>query len=147
MNEEISDADELELEEEPEEIPPERVSREHFLCTIETANDSPLEDLRWVFHALGAKELKPEDAPSSGAWALLTTLQGDEHLLKNFYTTVYPKLLPAKSKMEQDDDHVDDGRGQFGLIERLLREPNDTSPVLSDTERRARELAVSKASA
>ena len=144
MDEENFNADELGPGDEAEEIPPERLSREKFLETIGTANDEPLEDLRWVFQALGAKDLKPEDAPSPGAWAMLTTLQNDELMLKNFYATVYPKLLPPKSQMDQDDDHADDGRGQFRIIEGLLREPDDLAPVLSDTEVRARKLAVSR---
>lgn len=146
MDEENFDADELDLKDEPEEIPPERVSRDKFKAGIGTANDNPLEDLRWVFQALGAEDLKAEDAPSPGAWALLTTLLDDENMLKNFYTTVYPKLLPPKSKMETEDDHAEDGRNIFGIIEGLLREPDDTAPVLSDTEERARKLAVSKKS-
>lgn len=144
MDEKDSNEDALGIEDEPEEIAPERVSRQKFLDTIATANDDPLEDLRWVFQALGAKDLTPEDAPSPGAWALLTDLQGDELARKSFYTTVYPKLLPPKSQMDQDDDHADDGRGQFRIIEGLLREPDDAAPVLSDTEERARKLALSR---
>lgn len=129
--------------EEAEEIPPEKVSRDRFLECIEAADNDPLGDLKWVFHALGAEGLKPEDAPSPGAWSLLTSLQGDELMLKTFYTSVYPRLLPNKSQIPEGDERVDDERRHFRLIERLLQEPDDIAPVLSSAEERARELAIS----
>ncbi|MCJ7828229.1 MAG: hypothetical protein MUP81_00615, partial [Dehalococcoidia bacterium] len=108
---------------------------------------NPIGDIRWVFHALGASGLKPEDAPSSGAWNLYQTLLQDDLALKSFYTQVYPKLLPTRAQMEKND-RVEDGREQFDRIERLLREPDDDAPVLSDVEKRAvkdgtRQLAIS----
>lgn len=121
---------------------PERVEREKFLAGFATALHDPIGDLKWVFQALGAKDLTPQDAPSAGAWALLTTLQNDEVMLKGFYTTVFPKLLPSKSQIDKGDDRVDDGRKLFGIIEQLLREPPDDADILSDAEKRARELAV-----
>lgn len=130
---------------EDEKPEPERVEREKFLADFASALHDPIGDLKWVFQALGAKDLKPADAPSSGAWALLTTLQNDELLLKGFYTTVFPKLLPSKAQIDKGEDRVDDGRKLFGLIEQLLREPPDDADLLSHSEKRARELAVSRA--
>lgn len=127
--------------------PPERVDREKFLVDFAGSLHDPIGDLKWVFQALGAKGLTPADAPSAGAWALLTTLQTDEVLLKGFYTTVFPKLLPSKAQIDKGEDRVDDGRKLFGIIEQLLREPPDDADLLSDTEKRARELAVSRAGA
>ncbi len=124
-----------------EEIPLERLDREKFLRGL--GEHDPIGDLKWVFQALGSKDLKPEDAPSAGAWALLTNLNDDEMMLKDFYRTVFPKLLPSKSQLDKGDDRADDGRKLFGIIERLLREPDDDAPVLSSTEKRARELTVS----
>ena len=130
---------ETEIDEDPELV---LLSRQEFLKSIRE-DSNPLEDIRWVFHALGASDLGPEDAPSSGAWSLLQTLRNDDLALKSFYTQVYPKLLPTKAQMEKGDDRAEDGRKQFDLIEGLLREPVDNAPVLSGAERRARELAVS----
>uniref|UniRef100_A0A6M3LL49 Uncharacterized protein n=1 Tax=viral metagenome TaxID=1070528 RepID=A0A6M3LL49_9ZZZZ len=124
---------------------PERLEREHFLEKFTTALHDPLGDLRWVFQALGAKNLQPQDAPSAGAWGLLTALQGDELMLKSFYATIYPKLLPSKSQIDKGNDHVDDGRKLFGIIDQLLREPADDADILSDTEKRARQLALQAA--
>ena len=131
--------DEIDEEPEPEPI---LLSRKAFLKSIKD-DSNPIEDIRWVFHALGASDLGPKDAPSSGAWSLLQTLRNDDLALKSFYTQVYPKLLPTKAQMEKGDDRAEDGRKQFDLIEGLLREPVDNAPVLSGSERRARELAVS----
>ena len=108
---------------------------------------NPMDDIKWVFHALGVADLKPKDAPSPGAWLMLCSLREDEIALKQFYTSVYPKLLPTKAQMEKGDPRAEDGRKQFVLIEQLLSEPDIDAPVLSDTERRARELAVSRKSA
>jgi len=135
------------VEDEPE-VEIELLPREAFFKSVSEENN-PIEDIRWVFHALGAKDLKPEDAPSSGAWYLLQTLKTDDLARKSFYTTVYPKLLPNKAQMEKND-RAEDGRKQFDLIERLLREPDVDAPVLSDVEKSAvkvgtRQLAISPA--
>lgn len=129
--------------EDSKEVLPEKVSRDRFLECIDSADNDPLGDLKWVFHALGAEGLEPKDAPSPGAWSLLTSLQSDDLMLKTFYTSVYPRLLPNKSQIPEGDDRVDDERRHFRLIERLLQEPDDTAPVLSSTEKSARELALS----
>jgi hypothetical protein len=133
------------IEDEPEiEIPKEYASRESFLSSVSTENN-PIEDIRWVFHALGAKDLKPEDAPSTGAWNLLQTLKYNEIALNQFYTTVYPKLLPTRAQLEKgENNRAEDGRKQFDLIDQILREPDTVAPILSHTEKRARKLAVSQ---
>ena len=120
------------------------MSRDDFLKSFNSENCNPMEDIKWVFHALGAKDLKPEDAPSPGAWNMLQSLQYDENALKAFYTTTYPKMLPTRAQMEKGDNRAEDGRKQFALIDRILCEPSSDAAVLSHTERRARELAVSK---
>jgi len=130
---------------EDEQVEPERLERELFLEKFTLGLHDPLADLRWVFQALGAKDLTPADAPSAGAWGLLTALQGDEMMLKSFYSTVFPKILPSKSQIDKGEDRVDDGRKLFGIIDQLLREPPDAADILSDSEKRARELAVSAA--
>jgi hypothetical protein len=145
MSDEIepkTDIDEQQTEEQRRTF--ERVTREKFLDGL---GDHDAIGLKWVFQALGSKDLKPEDAPSAGAWALWRQLEEDELMLRDFYRTVFPKLLPSKAQLEKGEDRVDDGRKLFGIIERLLREPDDDAPVLSSAERRARELAVSRTSA
>jgi hypothetical protein len=131
---------------EPEPDPPELVSRETFLAGID-ADNNPIADLKWVFHALGAEGLKPEDAPSPGAWLLLYNLKNDPLLLKAFYSTVYPKLLPSRAEMAKGVDRANDDREHLDLVERLLKESRDLAPVLSRAERSARQLAIPTRSA
>lgn len=134
------DIDEITLA--PERAPPAKMSRDDFNKSFNADAFDPIADIKWVFHALGAEGLKPEDAPSPGAWSLLCSLLDDEIALKSFYTNTLPRVLPNRSTLDKDGERADDGREHFLLIERLLREPNEPAPVLNSTERRARELAV-----
>lgn len=136
-NDEEMDIDNI--DEEPE---VELLDRKDFLENFEE-DSNPIAEMKWVFQALGAKDLIASDAPSAGAWFLLQSLKSDHTLLKSFYTTFCTKLMPNKSDMDKDDARSNDKRERLGLIERLLLEPDDDAPVLSITERRARELAVS----
>lgn len=120
--------------------------RQEFLDSL-SIERNPIDEMKWVFHALGAKDLLPSDAPSAGAWFLLQSLKQDNLLLKSFYTTFCTKLMPTKADLDKDDARTNDKRDRLGLIERLLLEPDDDANVLSNTERRARELAVSKTGA
>jgi hypothetical protein len=123
-----------------------KLTKEAFLAGDFATDSNPIHDIQWAFQARGVEGLSPEDAPSPGAWALLWQINNDEVFAKSFYSTVFPKLLPSKSAMEKDENRVDDGRKLFQLIEGLLLEPDDDAPVLSHTERRARELALSSES-
>ena len=131
----------VEPETEPELDPTELMTREQFLEYDQLKHDIKA-DLRWAYMALGANDLKPEDAPSPGAWFIYAATKDDNLAKKSFITGPLTKLLPTKAQMEKDD-RAEDGRKQFDLIERLLRESSTDAPVLSGTERRARQLALS----
>jgi hypothetical protein len=139
------DEDGFEIEEdavEPE-VVTEMLSREQFLEYQGLEHDpNAIEDIRWAYQALGAKNLRPEDAPSPGAWFIYATTQDNDLSKKAFITSVVPKLLPNKAQMEKLD-RAEDGRKQFDLIDGLLREPDDLAPVFTPAERRARQLALS----
>lgn len=133
---------------EPEIEPTELMTREQFLEYNQLEHDIKA-DLRWAFQALGAKDLKPEDAPSPGAWFIYAATKDNDLARKSFITGPLTKLLPTKAQQEKSD-RATDGRKSFDLIERLLREPDVDAPVLSDVEKRAveigtRELEVSAA--
>jgi hypothetical protein len=117
------------------------MSREQFLKYAELEHDIK-SDLLWTYQALGAESLRPEDAPSPGAWFLYAATRDNDLSKKAFITGPVTKLLPSKAQMEIDD-RADDGRKIFNLIDDLLREPSEPASVLSSTERRARQLAVS----
>lgn len=143
----MDDEDEVEIAPEQSKPPAEKMSREQFKASLDLDLFDPVADIKWVFHALGAKGLKPEDAPSPGAWNLLVSLLDDEIAQRSFYANTLAKILPNRSQLDKDGEHADDGREHFQLIERLLREPDGPAPVLDSTERRARKLAVQAAGA
>jgi len=144
----MDDEENFDLEEEFE--PTELMSREQFLQYNQLEHDIKA-DLRWAFQALGASDLKPEDAPSPGAWFIYAATKDNDLARKSFITGPLTKLLPSKAQMEKDD-RAEDGRKCFDLIERLLREPDEDAAVLSDVEKRAvkdgtRQLALQAQSA
>ncbi len=139
----------VESETEPEIEPTELMTREQFLQYDRLEHDVKA-DMIWAYWALGAKDLKPEDAPSPGAWFIYATTNDNDLAKKSFITGPVTKLLPTKAQMEKDD-RAEDGRKIFNLIERLLREPDVDAAVLSDVEKRAvkdgtRQLALSSTS-
>ena len=121
------------------------ISRKRFLKEREAETFDPIGDIKWVYHALGVDGLRPTDAPSAGAWRLLHECQDDLAVLKAFYAGSFAKLLATQVQTEKESSRVDDEREEFGLIDRLLREPDDLAPILNDVEGRARKLAISKA--
>ena len=142
------DIEEFDEDENAPEI--ELLDRKEFLEKFD-ADSNPIDDIKWVFQALGAKDLIPSDAPSTGAWFLLQSLKKDDLLLKSFYTTVCTRLVPTKAQMDREDARSNDKRERLELIERLLLEPFDDAPVLSAIEEQAvriqnrpRELEVSQ---
>lgn len=130
MDDEEFDIDTLD---EPE-VLTEMLSREQFLAYSQLDHDIK-RDLMWAYQALGAKDLKPEDAPSPGAWFIYAATHDSDLAKKSFITGPLTKLLPSRKQQEQDD-RAEDGRRQFDLIEKLLRERSSDAPVLSDVEKR-----------
>ena len=123
-------------EENEQEIEPtELLTRDQFLQYNQLEHDIKA-DLRWAYMALGANDLKPEDAPSPGAWFIYATTKDNDLAKKSFITGPLTKLLPTKAQQEKLD-RAEDGRKCFDLIERLLREPDVDAAVLSDVEKRA----------
>jgi hypothetical protein len=51
----------------------------------------------WVFNALDLHGLRPIDAPSTGAWSLLTWARSNARNRTVFYTVFVPKLLLGRS--------------------------------------------------
>lgn len=141
----MDDEDTVEIAPEQSKPPAEKMTREQFNASVDLDLFDPVADIKWVFHALGAEGLKPEDAPSPGAWNLLVSLQDDEIAQRSFYSNTLAKILPNRSQLDKDGERADDGREHFQLIERLLHEPDGPAPVLDSTERRARKLAVQAA--
>ena len=83
------------------------------------AGASPRKVVEWVFDNLLLDDLKPDDAPSPGAWALLQDLKKYPDLRKEFYRSIWSKLLPTKTELDAAERFSDDGREQIKLIERV----------------------------
>lgn len=84
--------------------------------------------LRWIFENLDVEDLKPTDAPSPGAWSFLCRIRDNPAMQVEFYTDLWPKLLPSKAQIEPPETMTDDGHC-IDLIERISKGLGD-APVL-----------------
>ena len=82
-----------------------------------------ISDINWIYNHLMIADVKPEDAPSPGAWAHLQYHRESTATMAEFFTKVYPRLIPAKGTIQKMQDLFhDDGRATFDLLDRLLAE-------------------------
>jgi hypothetical protein len=82
-----------------------------------------ISDINWIYNHLMIADVKPEDAPSPGAWAHLQYHRSTPAAMDDFFTKVYPRLIPAKGTIQKMQDKFhDDGRTTFDLLDRLLAE-------------------------
>lgn len=79
---------------------------------------SPRQAVEWAFENLCVDDVKPGDAPSPGAWALLIGARQSGLSLKQFFDT-WAKLLPTKTQIEQQDRFTDDGSVVLDLIDKV----------------------------
>jgi len=78
------------------------------------------EMLRWCFDNVQKGDLRPEESPSLGAWTLLQQLRERPDFLKDFYKSVWPKLL-QKEDAEKGAKLEDDGKETIKLCGTLLK--------------------------
>lgn len=82
-----------------------------------------ISDINWIYNHLMVADVTVEDAPSPGAWAHLQYHRSTPAAMDEFFTKVYPRLIPAKGTIQKMQDLFhDDGRTTFDLLERLLAE-------------------------
>jgi hypothetical protein len=82
-----------------------------------------ISDLNWIYNHLMVADVTVDDAPSPGAWAHLQYHRSNEAAMAEFFTKVYPRLIPAKGTIQKMQDKFhDDGRTTFDLLDRLLAE-------------------------
>ena len=82
-----------------------------------------ISDINWIYNHLMIADVKPSDAPSPGAWAHLQYHRSTPAAMDEFFTKVYPRLIPAKGVIQKMQDLFhDDGRTTFDLLDRLLAE-------------------------
>ncbi len=86
---------------------------------------SSLVVVEWVFDNIDMLDVTPDMAPSAGAWSLLLRVRRHPDLLKEFYRSIWVRILPSKTGIEQLQRFADDGREQLGLISRIERAHSD----------------------
>ena len=85
------------------------------------ASPSFLADAGWVYQRLSVKGVKPEDAPSPGAWALLQWAKLNQN---RFFEHVMPKVVSSKKKMamEASEELPEELKFDTSEIERMLED-------------------------
>jgi len=65
-----------------------------------------MEDITWVFHAIGRPEVSEKDAPNPGAWGWLQGIRANPRVAETFYTQVLTKTLPrnVNGRKGREDD-------------------------------------------
>ncbi len=94
------------------------------VCLADFQNKPPVTAravVQWVFDHIDITDVRPEDAPSSGAWSFLQRVRTYPDLLKEFYRSIWAKMLPTRSEIEAREKFEDDGREQLHLIEQIQR--------------------------
>ena len=92
-----------------------------------------ISDINWIYNHLMVADVVPADAPSPGAWAHLQYHRSTAAAMDDFFTKVYPRLIPAKGTIQKMQDKFhDDGRTTFDLLDRLLAECGDGSEQVPD---------------
>lgn len=94
----------------------ELLEADHF---TDRKNVSENEKLRWIFENMQVAGVMPKDAPSAGAYALLKEYRKNTEQRRDFYKTLWPKLL-TKEDSEKGGKLQDSGKETIELIDRLL---------------------------
>ena len=77
--------------------------------------------VQWVFDNMHNRGVKQKDAPTLGAWGLLQECREDGTTRRNFYMSVWPKLLPSRSELDKEGQFEDDNRDLEGHLEELAK--------------------------
>jgi len=80
---------------------------------------SAKEVVLWIFDNIDIVDVGPKDAPSSGAWSFLIQMRKDNALRREFYRSIWPRLLPSRSQIELEESMFDDGREDATIINRI----------------------------
>ncbi len=80
--------------------------------------DLPM-DIIWVYQNMKVTGVKPEDAPSSGAWALLEWARKPANM-RDFYKDFLSRMLPTRAEVDREWQHADDGKSVEETCNQLL---------------------------
>jgi len=95
------------------------------------AEMNPVRDLTWIYNNIAVKDVKPSSAPSPGAFAHLKFIQDSDTNRVDFFTKVYPRIIPSKTQIENMTKNHDDGRSTSDLLDRLQAESLDDQGKIS----------------
>ena len=84
----------------------------------------PIAEIIWVFNHLSIEGVKPEDAPSPGAYGYLMWAQQNPQNRSDFLKTTYAKVVPTKSQLDKGKGSHDNGKSTIDLLDRLSAEIN-----------------------
>ena len=107
-------------------------------------------DVTWVYSQLAHADVRPETAPSAGAWSLLQWAKGNKD---RFYEQTMPKAAAVRKKREEEDlvddpcvDHMENieislAALHVGMEQRLIAKTAETvkqrvKALASDWQRR-----------
>lgn len=76
--------------------------------------------VQWVFENVAKEGVTAGQAPSWGAWGLLQSVKGDPEFAREFYKTMWLRLIPARSTVEQIDRFSDDNRELSSVLRQNL---------------------------
>lgn len=82
---------------------------------------SSIEEVEWVKNHIAIADVRAEDAPSSGAWAMLYYVRTNHEGAKQFWTSINTKLFPSRSQLEKAAAFKDDGQDIDELLLKELR--------------------------
>jgi hypothetical protein len=92
---------------------------------------TPLQAGIWAGENLRVGDAKPEDAPSSLAWAWLLEMRDNPKIREGFFNAVLPRSFQSSKEVEKDEQMRDDGRRVLGLISEVFRASERANAVLS----------------
>lgn len=100
------------------EEPDATVSWKEFAGVPDSTPELYYRDAGWVYDRLAVEGLKPEDAPSPGAWSLL---QWAKRNLDRFFEQVMPKAVSAQAKAAAAGDPCErDDSDDLTVLDRLI---------------------------
>jgi hypothetical protein len=69
-----------------------------------------LEEIDWVKENLAVEGIRPEDAPTSGAFAMWQVYSRSRSTRQFFFEKLWPRVLPSIRDLKQAQKFSDDGR-------------------------------------
>jgi len=80
------------------------------------------EVVMWVFNHAPVADVTVKDAPSPGAWDMLTWVRTGRENRTEFYRSFLSKLMPTRTQLDKDAEFDDDGGRVLKDIDKKLRE-------------------------